>query len=273
MTTADIEVPPNVAAAVREQWGRGDDWAAQVKDELEDLCKRHRATPVRVLPARYGFVVATDSAHGPLVMRTTPDPAGQHQAVVAFALADLGVGPAIHDVTTTDSGTWTVMEQVIPGTTLADSGVDALPLDALTLMLRPMIGQPAPQGIPRIEDWLRDRLVVDDLTDAAPTLKPVPAHQRQAALRLIDDLAQHGQASLCHGDTSWGNVLLGPSDQLFLIDPRGMSGDVAYDAAVVALKAGHLEPPETAADRVAKRVGLDPARVQGWLTVARAARV
>ena len=277
MTALQLRVPTNVAQAVRQRWPeRGEDWPQQVEDELHEICRHHAASPTRVLPARYGFVVtATTPSERRLVIRGTADPMGAHEAAVAVVLADVGAAPKVHEVSTTPAATWTVMDQVLPGTALARLDMTELPIDAMAAALRPMVGQPAPSSdLPRLSDWLHNRLEDEHLQDVAPTIPPPTPQARRDALRLLNDLAGDADRdSLCHGDTSWGNILLGTGDRLYLIDPRGMRGDVAYDAAVLALKSSAYEPPSRGARSLVRHLDLDREVVEAWLSVAVAARV
>jgi streptomycin 6-kinase len=260
---------------VQQRWPeRGTAWADQVEDELDELCLRHGATPVRVLPARYGFVVAATSPHGPIVIRSTPDPHGPEQTAVAVALAGLGIAPAVHDYVTTDHGTWTVLDQVQPGTPLAEADPSTVTVGALVAPLAAMNGQPAPlAGMPSITDWLRSRLEDDDLAELPPGGTVAPASQRRAALRVLDDLAYEVPAGLCHGDASTWNVLTdGPSGWKF-IDPRGVTGETAYDVAVLAFKISRYVPTLDLAETFAKTADVDADRVRDWIVVADAARV
>jgi streptomycin 6-kinase len=275
MTAQDFQVPSDIAAASRERWVHGDDWVRTAGKELQALCARHRAQPVRVLSARYGFVLEATTSLGPIIIRGTADPMAQQQAAVAKALAALGVSPSVRDVAVSETGVWTVMDQVRPGTPLIKLPDARTRLDGFAVILQAMAGQgtPSPE-LPRLADWLRGRLVNPDPTDVAPSLGPPTEAERDNALAALRDLSSGpGASGLFHGDTSWGNVLLGDDDHLVLIDPRGMSGDVAYDAAVFAMKGAHLDEPERIAARLATLAGLDPERVLGWLAVARAARV
>jgi len=58
-----------------------------------------------------------------------------------------------------------------------------------------------------------------------------------------------------------------------LIDPRGMSGETAYDVAVLAIRVARFQPTPNIASLIANAAGLDPKRVSAWMTVADAARV
>lgn len=275
MSSLDLQVPSAVAAAARGRWAHGDEWVNSVHAELKQLCAELHAQPTRVLPARYSFVVETKTSRGPIIIRGSADPMAKHQATVARALATLGVAPAIHAVTPTATGAWTVMDQVQPGTSLVDLPNHGHRISGFTDVLRVMVGQPAPSAcLPRLTDWLEQRLCSVVLDDAAPSLGPPSDLERERATAALRDLNDDPAATrLCHGDTSWGNILLGHRDRLALIDPRGMSGDIAYDTAVFALKAGHLADAPKVAASLANSVGLDPDRVLAWLAIARAARV
>ncbi|MFB9878662.1 phosphotransferase [Planobispora siamensis] len=250
-------------------------WRQSVEAELVELCRRYEADPIAVLPARYGFVVEVATVNGPLVMRASPDPNGSFQSAVAMRLAEIGAGPRVHEVTQTESGTWTVMDRIEPGTPLYALPVNedlSLPLAA---MLRPLVDQLAPApDMPSISQWLRHRLEQGDgLQDLAPGRSPAHHDQRQEALAVLDDLSADDLSGLCHGDASTGNLLLAANDRMLMIDPRGMRGEAAYDVAVVALKATRWLPAVDTVAILADMVGVDRERVQAWVTVADAARV
>jgi streptomycin 6-kinase len=92
------------------------------------------------------------------------------------------------------------------------------------------------------------------------------------ALRILGDLPDSDQ--VIHGDVSRGNILHGAVDgsgqSLWLVDPRGVTGDWQYDVAVAGWKCRY--------DHAELRVlctasGADPDTVAAWFFVARTARV
>jgi streptomycin 6-kinase len=269
------QVPADVIAGVRRRWpDRAHSWAANIGAELHDLCARHHATPRRVLPARYGFVIAADSEHGPIILRSSPDPHGPEQAAVAVALANLDIAPAVYETVATDHGTWTVLEQVLPGTPLGDVDPSTVTLDALVSPLAAMNGQPPPvPGMPSIIDWLRDRLEDDHLTDLRPGATVAPVEQRRDALGILDELADDHTPGLCHGDASPWNILANGHNHWKLIDPRGMTGETAYDVAVLGLKIAAHTVSNDVAQAAADAAHVDIDRAKAWTTVADAARV
>jgi len=268
-------VPPNVLSAVRERWpDRAEKWAQGVEVELRDLCARYDATLRQILPARYGFVVAVDTANGGLVMRSSPDPSGPTQALVAASLAVLGIAPRLHETITNDSGTWTVLDEVLPATPLADVERPLDSLDSLVGPLTAMKDQRAPvPDMPSIIGWLRSRLVADHLRDVAPGSRRVLSPVRRAAVLMLEQLAENTAPQLCHGDMSPWNILRQGDNGWMLIDPRGMSGEVSYDVAVLGMKIAGSRSPERVVARLARAVGIDRKRVQAWSIVAHAAQV
>lgn len=265
-------VPSNVAEAVRRRWPTGDAWSRDVELELHDLCTRFKADPVKVFDARYGFVVAADAPGRRLVLRASADPRAKHQASVSLALARLNIGPAVVDVIDTATGTWTVMDRVVPGTPLARLPVRDSIVPALVALFRPMLEEPAPSDdLPLLTSWLRHRLLDDSLTDLAPGRTVARASEREQALSILDDLGE--AAGLCHGDTSSWNILLSGDDTFRLIDPRGMSGELAYDLAIVALKAAKSAPPHAIAGAFSHELAVERDRLDAWTIVADAARV
>lgn len=90
---------------------------------------------------------------------------------------------------------------------------------------------------------------------------------------MLEDLAQDSTSGLCHGDMSSANVLLDKSGRLLLIDPRGLSGDANYDAAVLTAKAHGYGLSAEYIERHAKHAGFDHVRMNAWKAVVLAARV
>jgi len=127
--------------------------------------------------------------------------------------------------------------------------------------------------LPLIHDWLRGRLEADAVTELPPGRDIAPLSQRREALSVLAQLSPDGNDGLCHGDVSARNVLTGKGGRLFLVNPRGLSGDAAYDVAVAALKAMVRGAPSSVASHLANSVGVDPDRVRAWMIVADAARV
>jgi streptomycin 6-kinase len=270
---APFTVPDEVMREVRTRWPDvPDTWADSATAELARFGDRYQARPIRVMPSRSGLVVKANSPSGPLIFRYSPDPNGAAQAAVAAALAALNVSPAVRETATTPNGTTTVLNCITPGTPLGDATTLPHPDDTAAI-LRPLISQPAPPGLPSLIDWLRDRLTDGHLADLAPDRSIAPLPERQAALALLDSLSRDYVPGLCHGDASPWNILYGQAGQLHLIDPRGVNGEVAYDIAVIALKSERFMPVAESIALLANRLSVSIDRAKAWLLITRAARV
>jgi streptomycin 6-kinase len=271
--TAPVTVPAEVMREVRTRWPHvADTWADSATAELHRFCDRYQATPTRTMPSRSGLVVKANSPSGPLIFRHSPDPNGAAQATVAAALAALNVSPAVRETVTTPHGTTTILDCITPGTPLGDGTTLPRP-DRVAAMLRFLIGQSAPPGLPSLIDWLRDRLTDDHLPDLAPGRYVAPLPERRAALALLDNLSRDHVPALCHGDASSWNILYGSANSLYFIDPRGVTGELAYDIAVIALKIRRFAIGSEDLGILTNALGLSSDRVEAWACVASAARV
>lgn len=267
---------PEIAAAVNARWPDiGPAWCTAVDAEIRELCAAYDAQPVQVFPARYGYIVEVTTPHGPLIMRASPDPDGMAQGHVAIALANLEAAPRVHELRETATGTWMVLDKVQPGTPLADLRPSVQVLDTLVALFGKLRDQPSPVPASRsLVRWLRSRLLAGhDLADLPPNTKPARPAERENAVVILTDLEREMVPGLCHGDASPWNILASGPENFLLIDPRGVSGELAYDLAVVALKAAPFVDPANLAEQLAERTGADRSRVQAWLAVANAARV
>lgn len=272
MATGKPQIPAEVVKAVTERWPElASAWLERAPDEFAQISHRYRGSYVRTFNARYGFVVEVETANGSLVLKSTPDPDGMDQAEVARSLSRIGVSPHIHEIVRTPVSVWTVASRIFPGDPV---GRGTVSLDCLASIFRKMRDQKAEQGdLPSLADWLRSRLDDDNLSDLSPGRSQASQSERRRAIAILEDLRSGVHGMVCHGDASSRNILRGPDEQLMLIDPRGVTGDVCYDVAVAAWKTTNEEPSRDRAAKLARLVGVDTERVHAWLTVADVARV
>lgn len=268
---------PDVAQTAHARWpDLAPAWTDALPDELADVCAALAVTPTgRTFPARSAHVVeATSSSGARLVLRSSPDPHAVHQAAVLDRLAHAGLAPVVHLLRQTATGMWTAMDVVEPGTSFAEQEPKPSDLAGVATMLRTLSVEDGLPSAPSIVPWLRARLTDPPSDDQPPHRRPEPAAVRQAATVVLDQLAADMPDALCHADLSPPNVLHGGS-QLWFIDPRGMSGEAAYDIAVLALKLSndHLDTARALARSIALSSGNDPERADSWVTVADAATV
>nr|WP_244994217.1 phosphotransferase [Actinomadura coerulea] len=127
--------------------------------------------------------------------------------------------------------------------------------------------------LPTLVDWLRSRLNDERSNDLPSGRTWASQVERRRAAAILEDLGTEDSNMVCHGDASSSNILVGDGEELFLVDPRGVSGDVCYDVAVAAWKTPTDEQASVRAANLARLVGVDTERVQAWLVIAKAARV
>src|SRR5690606_3771003 len=142
-------------------------------------------------------------------------------------LARAGVGPEV-----LWSNREVMVSSLVPGRTL-DSGASDTDLVVVARRLGELRRVRPAETLPSMAAWLRGRLTSPPADVAPDSVEPTPS-QRSAARELLDRLA--GPEGFCHGDANGGNVLVDGAD-VWLLDARGVAGDVAYDVAVLALKA------------------------------------
>lgn len=268
---------PDIAHAAHARWpDRAPAWIKALPVELAEVCAALSATPTgKTFSARSAHVVeATTSTGARLILRSSPDPGAVHQGAVLDLLARAGLAPVVHLLRNTATSTWTAMDAVEPGASLAQQGPRPRDLAGVAAMLRTLADEDGAPSVPSIVPWLRARLTDPPADDQPPHRGPEPAALRDSASVVLDQLATDITAGLCHADLSPPNVLHGHS-RLWFIDPRGMNGEVAYDIAVLALKLSddHLDTARALARSIALSSGVSPDRADAWVTVADAATV
>ncbi|WFG43546.1 phosphotransferase [Pseudonocardia alni] len=267
----------DVAHAATTRWpDLATTWIDALPTELDEVCRALAVTPTgRTYRARFAHVIeATSSTGAHLVLRSSPDPDAVHQAAVLDRLARADLAPAVHRIQQTRTSTWTAMEAVTPGASFAENEPSPADLNAVAIMLRALVDQPGAPEAPSIVPWLRSRLTDPPADDQPPHRGPADPEVRRAAIAVLDQLADQTLDALCHADLSPPNVLSGHS-RLWLIDPRGMNGEAAYDIAVLALKLSNdqLDTARSLARSIAITSGTDADRAEAWATVADAATV
>lgn len=252
-------VDPRIFAEVNARWpDTSFDWDAAVTDLLTaGFVPRNKLSG-----DRFGLVAAGTWEGLPAVAKVDPDPQKTHSWAVARDLAGIGIGPRI---LAADPHTgWVVMKQVQPGLTALQRLVDPTVLGTTLGRLQ---GLPEKPDLPPLDAFLRDRLTRPPTTDIARSSTPVPAQERDMALRLLGQLPCPARA--IHGDCSRGNILHSRTG-IVLVDPRGISGDWQFDVAVAAWKNRYST---TATRTLIRASGADFERVTAWERIARAARL
>lgn len=237
-------------------------WEASLPARVTALAARWSLGAVALL-ARGGTgtrLYAAAGPEGPCVLKLNLP--GQAVQAEADALAGFAGRGAVRLLAADPAEGALLLERLSPGTPLATLEDD----DAATRIAGGMMAalrRPVPPGalLAEAAGWVR---LLDRARRAAWPL-PRPALDRAAAL--FRDLAASAPAPvLLHGDLHHGNIL---ADGVTwrAVDPRGLAGDPAFEAAAL-LRNPPGSPRVARAPRrlaiLAETAGLDPARMAGW---------
>jgi streptomycin 6-kinase len=252
-----------------------DAWDASAAEIVATMLARWQLIPgAAFVGGESGSVLRVTQEDGsPAVLKVGfPHFEGEWEAAGLDALG--AVAPA---VLRQDPWTWSLLlEAIEPGDPLSTVPLPAAEaLDVAADLLKTINSTPPP----------RELLMLETVADAYGRNARARLPEQQSALeslgvaelvgRAIDNcesLARSGsQGRFLHGDFNPGNVLLGMGGSWFVVDPKPMRGDPAFDAAPMISQLGdpwHSAHPERAlADQVMRfcdRAGLDIPRVTEW---------
>lgn len=161
-----------------------------------------------------------------------------------------------------------LLERLLPGTPLIDDDIDD---ERATAIIADVIGRMSPgappAGVPTVESWGEgfERFAGRDTAG-------IPGPLVEAAQRTYLELcASQAATRLLHGDLHHHNVLLDSQRGWLAIDPKGVVGELAYEAGA-ALRNPCERPelyaaPATIRKRVdcfARMLRLDATRILSW---------
>jgi streptomycin 6-kinase len=166
-----------------------------------------------------------------------------------------------------------LLERLEPGVPLTsvrdDEEATSIAAGVLRQLWRPV---PPSHPFPTVSDWARgfDRLRRNFGGGTGPM--PVALVEKAEAF-FADLLASQGEPVLLHGDLHHCNVLAARREPWLAVDPKGVVGEPAYDAAALLHNPGELlDAPrpgkvlERRIDLLSWELGLDRARVRNWGT-------
>jgi len=122
-----------------------------------------------------------------------------------------------------------ILERLRPGMQLSELGDDgAATAIAARLMARLWRSLPRPHPFPTLEQYTRTLGTIRATTTG--DVGPFPACMVDAALLLLRELlVSSPEPALLHGDLHHHNILRAEREPWLVIDPKGVSGDPAYD--------------------------------------------
>ncbi len=249
-------------------------------------------------PPSYAFVAPARRADGAAVVVKAAPP-GRALAAEAAALAAFDGRGAVRLLAADLARGVVLLERVQPGTpllALVEAGRDdeatAVAASVMRGLQHPSPAMPPPTlGFPTVADWVgglaRLRARYDGGTGPLPARLVARAEALAAALGGPEAVAPAAamatsppaappapRPALLHGDLHHGNVLDGGADGWRAIDPHGVVGEPAFEAAALLrnplpwlLAGGERAARDILARRIAilaEALDAEPARVAGW---------
>lgn len=251
---------------------RGAAWLDALPGRLEML--RHRWRIVEMGDAFAGthasFVAAArNSAGADLVIKLVPD--GHAAFVEAAALRYWAGRGAVRLIEADPEVGALLLERAAPGEDLvgpclSDDRKATAVATSVIAALRERRGEPL-AGLPDVAGWV---------TQLRPVLSASPPPELAAAWRRATDVAAdllaEGGATLLHGDLHHGNILASRRSSWVAIDPKGVIGPRAAEAAGLLRNPrhhilSHADPLSLLSDRVdilVERLGDDERLLLQW---------
>ncbi|WP_433160187.1 aminoglycoside phosphotransferase family protein [Kribbella sp. CA-247076] len=243
-------------------------WLTELPTIVEGLLSRWDCTrDGEVTHGRVGVIVPVQHARGPAVLKVSfPHPGNVHEPDAFVAWNGCG---AVRLYERDDEQFAILLERAQPSTLGELGDGDEIAVAAGQLSRRLAI--PAPGGLPRLADqadrWAEElRQGVVDFPGA------VPKASVDTALAVVGELGRDQPDLLVHGDFHQRNILPSAREPWLAVDPKGCTGDPAYDGATF-LKPRALALSSSAdltkalhheLDLYAGAAELDRERVRGW---------
>ena len=267
------QVPRDFEDTILSTWGQeGRAWLDRLTSLIDTYTESWNLTIHSTLPnPSYSFIAYAKTADGTdaVLKIGVPNPELRNEidALRAFAR-----GPAVPLLRADSDQGVVLLRRIKPGTPLAEiEDDDGATITAASLILDLPAAPPHGRVFPTIKRWaqaferLRSRF--------GGSTGPVPVHLVDNAERLLVDLqASRMEKLLLHGDLHHRNILLSQEAGWLAIDPKGVVGDPAYEAARLQHNPipGFLRLPSPEAvarrrvDILAGVLGEDRARLLAW---------
>lgn len=259
-------LPLTLTRTLHEVHGRaGAEWLGRLPDLLADCAERWSLTLSPPYPnLSYHYVAPAVQRGGAAVVLKAGVPNPGLSAEIATLRHYAGNG-AVRLLDSDGEHGLLLLERLEPGVTLVTMEEEAATRTAADVMRR--LWRPAPEQpvFPTVADWChgfeRLRAQFDGGTG------PLPARLIVEAETLVRELVASQDATvLLHGDLHHGNILSATRAPFLAIDPKGVLGEPAFEAAQFLL---NPSPPPAhilarRLDIFAEELGLDRARLRGW---------
>ncbi|MGI8927663.1 MAG: aminoglycoside phosphotransferase family protein [Tepidiformaceae bacterium] len=268
-----VTIPETFASTMRSVYGEeGGPWLERLPAiiaECEQRWDLRAGEPFA--PLSYNYVTRARRADGTTVVLKAGFPCRELRTEVEALCHFGGRGSVLLLEADVELGAF-VLEQLEPGNTLEVNEDEAAAMAAAAGVMR-QLWHPPPAGhsFPSVADWGRGferlRAAFDGGTGPYPEALVREAEDLYASL-----LASSAQPVVLHGDLHHGNILAAGRQPWLAIDPKGVTGEPAYEAGALLRnpRPGLLSAPgarATLARRSAllsEELGIDRERLRGW---------
>lgn len=205
----------------------GRTWIEQLPGLIEHHLGRWRCTPTGPLVhGQVALIVPATRSGSPVVLKLSfPHPGNRFEPTALAAWSGAG---AIHLLERDDADFAMLLERV-SAETLSTATEDPW---VVAGRLARRLAVPAPPEIPRLSStlagWSRQMLAQSKhLGD------PLPDRLVGAALETIAAFGDDQTDTMLHGDLHFANILRSDREPWLVIDPKGLAGSAAFDAATI----------------------------------------
>ncbi len=240
---AMLEIPDEFARQLIDREGDpGRAWLASLPGLVDEFLQRWRCSPTGPICGKVGIVLAVQRDDGtPAVLKISFTHPGNMYEAHAFATW-AGRGAVL--LYERDDAKFAMLLEQGAWQTLDDLG-DADQATAVLGRLARRLAVEAPPGLPPLssnaDDWEQA------LCENAKGLgHPLSQRALGAAVAAIQDLGHNQPNTMVHGDLHFGNVVRARREPWLVIDPKGLVGDLAFDAHSMLL--GSLDSLRRAED-------------------------
>jgi streptomycin 6-kinase len=205
----------------------GRTWIERLPGLTEHHLGRWRCTPTgAVLHGQVALIVPALRDGARVVLKLSfPHPGNRFEPSALAAWAGLG---AVRLLERDDADFAMLLEQV-SDETLSSATEDPWVVAGL---LAQRLAVPAPPEIPRLSStlagWSRQLLA-----QSKHLGNPLPARVIDAALETIEFFGTDRTDTMLHGDLHFANILRADREPWVVIDPKGLAGSAAFDAATI----------------------------------------
>lgn len=229
----DLTIPPVLRRNVVAVWGEaGRRFLSELPDTVAAVAARWDLAVDEPYPLSYHWVAPATRADGTAAVLKLAPPGADQLGRQAAALAAFGGHGAVRVLAHDPTAAALLLERAVPGTPVAAlvPGDDERATAAIAAVIR-RLHRPVPPDCPL------PALSAEGAAFAAhlarfPGDHPLPRHLVTRAAGLFDELCADAPAPVVlHGDLHHDNVLAAAREPWLAIDPHGMVGDPAFEAA------------------------------------------